>query len=172
MSLVLLFITVLMDVQWNRIPNIILILLVFLRIVSIIFSYLTHEGTYTFSSICNRCLTVFFIFIFLYVFFSIGGIGAGDLKLLIVLTAGVERPIEFVAVAFALAAVFSLIHMLKNRNLNERLSVLCNYLKQIQKTGKPVPYYSVKPHIDERLRHSIHLSIPIFIAYVFQVVLK
>jgi len=169
---VLLFVTVLVDIRTNRIPNLVLILLAIFQFFSIYFSLTTIDGTFALKNIGSRCLTVFFIFIFLYVFFSIGGIGAGDLKLLILLAAGVERPIEFVATVFVIGAVFSVIHMVKNRNMNERMQVLCKYLQQVLKEGKPIPYYSVEPHIGEKMRHSIHLSVPIFIAYAFYGFLK
>lgn len=165
LSLALLFLTVLIDVRIHKIPNVILVFLVILQIYSVIFSYTTIDGTFAFREFGSRCLTVLFIFLFLFVFFSIGGLGGGDLKLLVVLLLGIDKPVEFVALVFIAASIISIIHMLINHNFYERFAVLWDYLWMVLKEGRIIPYYSSKPHIDERLRHSIHLSIPIFISY-------
>lgn len=160
-----LFIAVLSDVKVHRIPNVVLIFLLALDAASEIFSYSSIDSNAELAGLFQRYLSVLFIFIFLFVFFSIGGIGAGDLKTLVLTLVYVKSPLTFTLTVFALALVFGLIKLICNRNLISRLDILRKYVTKVLIQKRPVPYFDTVLPAEERKYYSIHLSIPIFLAF-------
>lgn len=114
----------------------------------------------------TRCVTILFFLFLLYIFFSIGAIGAGDLKLLAVTAVGMERPAIFIVVTFVIAAVMSLVHAIRNGVLVKRMRYLIDYLIYVSKTNTIIGYSDANAKLEERKKYSIQLSLPVLLAYV------
>ena len=99
----------------------------------------------------------------LYLFFMIGAVGAGDVKLFGV-TAGFlpfEKILYFLFVSLLIAAMISLIKLLKNNDLTERLEVLMKYFADVWRSGK-FRRYPAKAGSDGHVR--VCLSGPILLS--------
>jgi prepilin peptidase CpaA len=105
-------------------------------------------------------------------------LGAGDIKLFSVIGSfyGIFFVLKSIWIAFVIAAVLSIFHLIKYKQVFCRLQYLVNYLRQIlQKkntNGHEIitlvksPYYDVKK---EGYKGVIHFSIAIFMAILTQV---
>ena len=153
MILAVLLVTVLIDVKYHKIPNIVLILLIVIQVLSKSFS-------------ATNFLTVIIIFSVLYFFFSIGTIGAGDLKLIVIVSAGLTRSVLFLSIVFPTAAILAVIQMLRNKNFYTRLFNLREYIQRSFGAGKVLPYFDAPTEMRERKKYSVHLSVPVFVAYL------
>lgn len=171
-SLVLMVITVIVDVRSGRIPNIVLIFLVVVQGISEHISNSTLGNLSGSGEPAKRYLTILILLLLLYAFFSIGGLGAGDFKLIAVTVFRFSRPAEYMAIIFVLAALISLAKMFRDRSFYERMRVLADYLKRLSYSRKLIPYYENQTSIEEKQRHSIHLSIPISFAYCIMCLLE
>lgn len=82
----------------------------------------------------------------LYFFFKIGTLGAGDVKLLGVISGYLpfKKIYLYLFVSLLIAAIISLLKMLANKNVRERLSVFTGYLREIMDAGTLRPYPSAK----------------------------
>ncbi len=153
------------DILKHKIPNLLLMILLIINLLSgeIIFNLnkVTLEGTLQRVG----CLAV--IFAILYPFFAIGALGAGDVKLILVTVLGVEKPLLFVLMVFAIAAVESVIKILCVGNVRIRIVHLLEYFKTIVRTKAVIPYEDFSLSSDDKLDHSIHLSVPILLAALF-----
>lgn len=104
-------------------------------------------------------------FALLYVFFKIGALGAGDVKLLAVCvgTIGIKKGIIFLCFAFLAAAVLSLLKMLTEHNLIRRFRYFFNYAGQVLATAKIISYEPFMEYGKEDLQkkhRTIHLAGP------------
>jgi prepilin peptidase CpaA len=91
--------------------------------------------------------------IILFPLFLFKVLGAGDIKLFSIVGCfyGVTYVIHLIWIAFIIAAVISVIHLIKHKNMFFRLQVLVNYIQTISKNKvssrvgkKIVPYYDIK----------------------------
>lgn len=86
-----------------------------------------------------RCmLTMAIVLVLLYPLFRIGGLGAGDVKLLSV-CAGyfeVSQVFGFLFLSMLISAVFSLFPLIKERNVRERAVYFCEYCVAVARSGK------------------------------------
>ena len=92
-------------------------------------------------------------------------IGAGDIKLFMVCGSflGIEDTLEVIFISFVIGAVLSLLQLIKNRNLFQRLNYFTNYIKRVRELKRPVAYYAIKrPKKEETL----HFSLSIFLAVI------
>ena len=140
LTTLILFVAVLIDVWKHKIPNSLLALLILNNLLSSIFHFFSNCITFSFRDALVRCLTVILIFFFLYLLFSIGTIGAGDVKLIIVTLIGVEKPIKMLCAIFAIGALMSVIQMVRHKNLFYRLNFLKNYVNLTFVNRKISPY--------------------------------
>ena len=99
----------------------------------------------------------------LYVLFSIGALGAGDLKLLAMVGAflGTYRTILCMIIAFVAGAAISLAKMCHNGNYMVRMQCLAKYVQDAVRTGKWKRYDS-----GEDMKNRIHFSLPILISII------
>lgn len=77
------------------------------------------------------------IMILLYPIFKIGALGAGDVKLYGICAGYLPRDkfLFFLFLSLLIAAVISLIKMIKESNAVERISYLCEYLAEVMRSG-------------------------------------
>ncbi|MCR5279971.1 MAG: A24 family peptidase [Lachnospiraceae bacterium] len=166
-----LFVTVLIDVRTHKIPNIILILLLLIQVLSRFFQTIAEGFSIDLEDLIPRYLTVILIFVILYFFFSIGTLGAGDVKLITLIALSVTNPLKFVLLTFITGSVLAIFQMLRNGNSRKRLKMLTAYICNLVCMGRAIPYYFTKDEPSEKKKYSVHLSIPIFIAYMILEVL-
>lgn len=78
------------------------------------------------------------ILLLLYPLFRIGGLGAGDVKLLSVCSGyfSVSQIFVFLFLSMLISAVFSVIPLLKERNIRERAAYFCEYCEAVVRSGK------------------------------------
>lgn len=91
----------------------------------------------------GRYLIVLAVVIFLlYPLFRIGGLGAGDVKLLGVCAgffpAGDVFSFLFISLLFS--AIFSMAKLVKEQNVRDRITYFCKYCRKVVKQGKWVYY--------------------------------
>ena len=157
--------TVLIDVRFHRIPNVVLILLLLIQILSLLFQTITEGFSIDLETAIPHFLTVILIFLILFFFFSIGTMGAGDVKLIALTAFWVKDPLIYFLLIFVIGAVLAIGLMLVNGSLYRRVRMLLNYLSLTFSLGKAIPYYETQVAPSEKKKYSVHLSIPIFIAF-------
>lgn len=148
-------VAVCMDLRFYKIPN----LCILVGIVSgLIMTCMSYSGV----EMLEACIAMSVIFLTFYPFYLIGGLGAGDIKLLMMTACFIreKRLITYLLVTFALAAVFSVTKMLIFRESRQRLFYLGQYLKKAALTGSIDNYIVDK----KNKRCVIRLSIPAFIS--------
>lgn len=148
-------VAVCMDLRFYKIPN----LCILVGIVSgLIMTCMSYSGV----EMLETCIAMSVIFLTFYPFYLIGGLGAGDIKLLMMTACFIreKRLITYLLVTFALAAVFSVTKMLIFRESRQRLFYLGQYLKKAALTGSIDNYIVDK----KNKRCVIRLSIPAFIS--------
>lgn len=105
-------------------------------------------------------LAVILVLFLLYPLFRIGGLGAGDVKLLSV-CAGYFSPrriFYFLFFSMLVSAVFSLIRLCRERNVRDRVSYFCAYCAAVARSGKWSLYL---PQKGERRLAGICMSGPV-----------
>ncbi len=110
-------------------------------------------------------LNMIFLICLLYPFFRLGTLGAGDVKLFGVcggyLTS--DRILYFLFFSLLIAAIFSLIKLVTQRNIKERFLYIGDYLWDVVRTGRWRLYMDNEK---ERYRAGIPLSGPILCSVI------
>ena len=127
-----------MDIRTKRVSNDLIGFGLFLGFIFHIVKYGWVGSIYFFIRIFVPVL-VFFLFFLMRV------LGAGDIKLFSVISSfiGLKELAEVLFYSFFTGAVFSLIILIRNRNLSARLMYVLNYVKTALVT-KSIPYYDYK----------------------------
>lgn len=107
-------------------------------------------------------------FALLYPLFLIGGLGAGDVKLLSV--AGcfltVKETMLCLGLSFLLGAVFSLLKMAVERNFLQRMKYLLSYIVDVFNSGEWRFYEEDRNDRQRRKEGKIHFSVPVLLGMV------
>ena len=101
---------------------------------------------------------------FLYPIYKIGALGAGDVKLLIMVGSfeSVENSIHVIVVSFIIGSVFSIGKMMAEENFKERMQYLFAYLSDIFCTGQWKLYgEDLKDDYKKYKSNKIHFALPI-----------
>ncbi|MBO4679524.1 MAG: prepilin peptidase [Lachnospiraceae bacterium] len=105
------------DVRSGRIPNIlVLILAIFQTFYFIISKFVLNTSTLSGSLIYERIIAAAAVFLLLYPFFKLGGLSAGDVKLLTLTVLSVKDPLIFLLIVFLIGAVFSVITLFSKQS--------------------------------------------------------
>ena len=113
-----------------------------------------------------RFLTGIGICMILFPLFAIGSMGGGDLKLMIILPAllGQEMGIQVTGLGFLLAAIMGTVSLMRQGIFTQRIIILADYLKRVQREGR-LSVYDIPPSIRGcRAPHQIYFTVPLFIA--------
>lgn len=163
MVIILLLITVaFIDVRSHKIPNLMTVMIMLAAILSIAYDILL--GHVTVREILLRIVTAILIILFLFPFFSVGAIGAGDVKLILAASIAMESPWLFLLITFLTAALFSLGKLIWGNNLKERILKFRLFIKSVFLYQSVTLYEDSQTQIKEKLKYNIHLSVPILIA--------
>lgn len=141
------------DYKDKRIPN---HLLIWMAILGVGWRFWNQRAHGALSYLGQAAL----VMAFLYLFFKIGCLGAGDVKLLGA-TAGylpADKVLAFLMCSLLIAAVISLMKMWKKDDFYERMRYLAGYLAAVAKSGSLRLYVEDRR---ERQRTGICLSGPV-----------
>ena len=108
----------------------------------------------------------FLLLLILYPLFMIGTIGAGDIKLIMILPAYMTFPdsLQTVFISFVCGACIGMVRMIATRTLIARLKVMKNYISVVSEAGRLVMYDTPGAMKDSQPKdHQIHFTIPLLI---------
>jgi len=109
------------DVRHAKIPNIlVLILAIFQIIYFFTVRFALNKPVLSGSLIFERILAAAAVFLLLYPFFKIGGLGAGDVKLITLTVLSVDKPLLFMMITFSVGALFSVIKLISTLESNKK----------------------------------------------------
>lgn len=103
-------------------------------------------------------------FCILYPIYKIGALGAGDVKLFIMVGSflSVNRLLYVIVVSFIIGAVFSLGKMISEANFMERMKYLSSYLADVLRSGQWKLYgENLKDDFKKYKSNKIHFALPI-----------
>lgn len=159
--LLLLLFTALTDLKTDRIPNGFIVLGMILGL----------SGSLRMDRILWNVGSMLLAFLLLYPLFKIGALGAGDVKLFIMIGSFYETGelLMILAAAFVIAGGFSFIKLLAEHNGIERMQYLLSYLSEILQTRQWRLYgEDLKQDYQRYCRNKIHFTVPV----LFSVALK
>ena len=109
------------DVRKGKIPNILVLFLalfqtVYVLISGFVFNTPLLSGSLIFERICAAAA----VFLLLYPFFKVGGLGAGDVKLLTLTVLSVKDPLIYLLIVFSVGAFISVIYLLSRFDFKNR----------------------------------------------------
>ena len=109
------------DVRRGKIPNILILILILFQTSCFTISQLVlNKPLYSGGAILYRICAAAVVFFFLYPFFVIGELGAGDVKLLTFTVLSVDNSLYFLLAVFVIGAVVSVIKIFFKRPVNGR----------------------------------------------------
>lgn len=157
--LLLLLAAVLMDFTYDRIWN---GWIVFGIIIGLSFRILEYQW----HGLYGAAVSMLISFVLLYPIYKIGGLGAGDVKLFLMLGSFVsaEALLRIMAASFAAGAILSMGKLISEKNLKERMWYFFSYLADVfyQRQWK---LYGEELRWDYRMyvSNKIHFALPVLI---------
>ena len=150
------------DLRTDRIPN----GFIFLgAVIGILGGWLCHVNP------LQSVFSMLLAFLLMYPLFMIGALGAGDVKVLMMIGSfmGTGELLTVVVSTFVIGSVFSLIKLLMEHNGRERICYFLSYVSEVARTGHWKIYgeHMIQDYESYR-RNKIHFTVPI----LFGVVLK
>ena len=145
-----------MDFKRDRIYNV----WILFGILAGLFFHMQEGGWY---GVCSAVIP----FVLLYPIYKIGALGAGDIKLFMVSGSFLktEQLVHVIIVSFIIAALFSLMKMLSEKNCKERMRYLLSYLLETCKTREWKLYEEDSKQNTYAYKSSkIHFALPICIS--------
>lgn len=118
-------------------------------------------------NIFTAMIIMFLSFCLLYPVYKIGGLGAGDVKLFIMIGSflPVKRLLYVMIVSFGIGALFSIGKLISEKNYKERWQYLHSYLSDVLRTGEWKVYgEDAKQDILQYRSNKIHFALPICIS--------
>ena len=114
--------------------------------------------------------TMLISFCILYPIYKIGALGAGDVKLLVMVGSflSVNRLLRVMVVSFIIGAIFSLGKMISEENFMERMKYLSSYLEDVLRSRQWKLYgENLKDDFKEYKSNKIHFALPICFSVMF-----
>lgn len=158
--ILLLIIAVLMDFRYDRIYNGWIILGILLGISLRILG----KGL---PGIYGAIAAMLLSFCILYPIYKIGALGAGDVKLLVMVGSFVSagRSLRIIAFSFIIGSVFSIVKMISEENFRERMQYLFSYLADVLCSRQWKLYgENLKDDYKKYKSSKIHFALPICIS--------
>lgn len=158
--LLLLLLSALADLKTDRIPNGFIFLGVVIGVTGSLLS------GWSFLELLASVLPTFFL---MYPLFKIGVLGAGDVKLFVLIASflPVRESMSILMGAFVIGAVFSLGKLITERNGRERFQYFFSYLWDVRRTGHWEIYgEDLKQDYHTYCKNKIHFTVPILFSAV------
>lgn len=146
-----------MDYKYDRIPNGISVLGTAIGL----FFHVRENG---WQGICSAGVVILISFCILYPIYRIGGIGAGDVKLLLMTGSFVSADKQFhiVIFSFIIGALLSVEKMISEDNFKERMQYLFSYLMDVLRTGQWKLYgENLNTGSNKYKSNKIHFALPV-----------
>ena len=154
---------VFIDIYRHKIPN---LLLVIILIVNLFSGEIKFDNSITSEETLTKIVCLVIVFAVMFPFFSIGALGAGDVKLILVTAMIMRKPLIFMLAVFLWAALISLIKIVCVKNVRERIRYLSEYVRSIFRLKTIIPYQDPNLPCEGKISHSIHLSVPILLGTI------
>ena len=150
-------VAVYMDLRFYRIPNLCIL-------AGIISGLIMTCVSYSIIEMLAACMVMVMIFAVFYPFYLMGGLGAGDVKLLMMTGCFIQcgRILQYLLVTFLVAAVISTAKIVLFRESRERILYFGRYLKKVVLTGVVDSYMVDRTN----KRCVIRLSVPAFVSLI------
>lgn len=152
------------DIASARIPNELFVFGLFISQINILWFKTVQDATYA-------LIDAIVILIVLFPIFCIGCLGAGDIKVLMLLPSafGLKESMRIIIIAFVVGSVIGVVKLIQNKDLLERIKRASLYLLSIYRGG-PVKAYDIPPSIVKTSisKNQIHFTIPIFISLLMK----
>jgi prepilin peptidase CpaA len=164
LCLTVLAIALAIDVVSGRIPR-------YLSIAGLVLSQiyaLCSTGSVTdamYALICGIMVPVI-----LYPLFAIGGLGAGDIKLMMMLPGfmGIQASICAIMYSFVFCAAIGTTLLIIRGNMLSRLTAVKNYITAVRSCGKLMRYEAfASPGKNVSMSNRIHFTIPLLTGVIF-----
>lgn len=156
--ILLLIVSVIMDFKHDRIPNGIIAS----GLVIGLFSRFMENG---WQGILSAGVVMLISFCILYPLFRIGGIGAGDVKLLLMTGSffSADAQLHIMMFSFIIGALLSIEKMISEDNFKERIQYLLSYLMDVLRTGQWKLYgENLCTDSHKYKSNKIHFALPVF----------
>lgn len=163
MLLLLLLLAALADLKTDRIPN---GFVVFGIIIGVSGSLRNSSG------IGQTAVSMFLAFLLLYPLFKIGALGAGDVKVFMMIGSFMEvrALLAVLAAAFVIGALCSLIKLLAEHNGRERMHYFLSYISDVVRTRQWKIYGEHMAQDYEQYRkNKIHFTIPVLFSVALHI---
>lgn len=157
----LLGIACVIDYHAKKIPNCLILLI---GCSGVLQSFLSAGFAGTGSYLCKSVM----VFLFLLPFYCIGGVGAGDVKLMAVCSGYFFQSeiIWFLFLSMLISAIFSLYHFIKEKDVLDRIRYFGQYCAAVAKSGK---WYLYLPRKGDRLLSGVCMSGPILCSVLLRI---
>lgn len=158
--ILLLIAAVVMDFRFSRIYNGWIVLGILL---GLLLRMIGNGG----HGIYDAAAAMLLSFCILYPIYKIGALGAGDVKLFVMIGSFVSagRAFQFIVVSFIIAAVFSIIKMKSEGNFGERMRYFLSYMTDVLYSGQWKLYgENLKQDSEKYRKNKIHFALPICIS--------
>lgn len=146
-----------MDFKYDRIPNDIIVL-------GIVIGFLSRIRGNGCQGILSAGVVILISFCILYPLFRIGGIGAGDVKLLLMTGSFVsaDKQLHVMMFSFIIGALLSIEKMISEDNFKERMQYLFSYITDVLRTGQWKLYGENLSEDSHKYKsNKIHFALPI-----------
>ena len=161
--LLLLLLSALADLKTDRIPNGFIFLGMIIGISGSILSG---------RELSDILASVLPAFLLMYPLYKIGALGAGDVKLFVMIGSflTVGEALSILAGAFVIGAGFSLIKLAAEKNGRERFGYFFSYLREVRRTGQWRIYgEDLKQDYHTYCKNKIHFAVPILFSAVCRI---
>ena len=159
----MLLLAALADLKTHRIPNGFVVLGIVLGVLGSLWLGLDIRRT---------AVSMLLAFLLLYPLFKIGALGAGDVKVFMMIGSFVEvkELLMILVISFVTGALCSLLKLLVEHNGNERMYYFLSYISEVARTRQWKIYgeHTVQDYRRYR-RNKIHFTIPILFSVVLRI---
>ena len=161
--LLLLFLAALADLKTDRIPNGFVVLGIAIGVLG----SLWHD-----VDIRQTVVSMLLSFLLLYPLFKIGVMGAGDVKVFMMVGSfvKVKELLIILILSFVIGALCSLIKLLSEHNGKERMYYFLSYISEVARTRQWKLYgeHTVQDY-ERYCRNKIHFTIPVLFSVVLRI---
>ncbi len=159
----LLLLAVLADLKTDRIPNGFLVIGIMIGL---------GGSRWYGPGLLSSSVSMLLAFLLMYPLFKIGGLGAGDIKVL-VMTGGFLSVKDFLTVltaAFVIGAILAAIKLFAEHNVRERLAYLLAYAAEVIDSKRWKLYgEDLDRHQELYHRNKIHFTVPILLGTALRI---
>ena len=161
--LLLLLLATFTDIKTDRIPNGFVMLGIVIGVLGSLWFGL---------GIIQTAVSMLIAFLLLYPLFKIGAMGAGDIKVFMMIGSfvKVKELLMILVISFVIGALCSLLKLLSEHNIRERMYYFLSYMSEVVRTRQWKKYgeHTVQDH-KQYCRNKIHFTIPVLLSVALRI---